>query len=321
VSQALFFRELARRWPGIIYSRALRGPARPSWSFRYELFAATMRGMQFELGKRSYVEQRVAMDALARTYSPAVWNVDRSPTTLGGVPAEWFLPRFEAPVTLLYFHGGGYVVGSPTSHQDLIARIATASPAKVIAPDYRLAPENPFPAAIDDAVAIYRALDVPRDKLVVGGDSAGGGLALALLQRLGRDEMPAGAALICPWVDLTAAGGSLETNAPFDWGNEALGHTWIAAYLQGHDPKDPLASAVFGDLAGLPPLLIQVGQAELIYDQCVALAARARGCDVDARLAAYEDQIHDWHSFATYFPDCARPIDEIGSFIREVTRT
>lgn len=328
MSQLTFLRHLVRSTPAIAYSRAMRGPARPSWSFSFEVFAAAMRRLQFDVAGRTWQAQRRAMDSLADTYSPMQKRVRRERTTMSGVPAEWFTPHRPADIetTLLYTHGGGYVFGSVKTHAETIARIALAAPARTLAPEYRLAPEYPFPAAIDDVVAVYRALltsGVDPKKLVVAGDSAGGGLTMALLQRLkaAGDPMPAGAALICPWVDLSAVGGSLETNATFDWGNEAIGHKWIAAYLNGHDAKDPLASAVFADLTGLPPLLIQVGQAELLYDQDVALAERAKDCGVDARLVVGTDMIHDWHTFAGLFPDCGRPIDEIGGFVREVTKT
>lgn len=328
MSQITFLRHLVKQTPAILYSRALRGPARPTWTFGFELFAATMRGLQFDFAGRSWDAQRRAFDALAGTFSPSAKRVRRSRVVLGGVTGEWIVPRApsDLDVTMLYLHGGGYVFGSVQSHVELISRLAMAAPARAFAPEYRLAPEYPFPAAIDDVVAVYRALlasGVSPAKLVVAGDSAGGGLTMALLQRLkaAGDPMPAGAALICPWVDLTAKGGSLEANAAFDWGNEDVGNRWIAAYMDGKSPADPLASSVFADLAGLPPLLIQVGQAELIYDQSVALEKRARECGVDVRLVVGEDQIHDWHTFANFFPDCARPIDEIGGFVREVTRT
>lgn len=323
-----FLRHVAQQTPAVAYSRALRGPARPSWTFGYELFAAVMRGLQWEIAQRSWAEQRAAFDGLAETYAPSLRRVTRERTTLGGVVGEWITPRMpaELEVTMLYLHGGGYVLGSVKSHADLIARLALAAPARTFAPEYRLAPEHPFPAAIDDAVAVYRGLldgGVSPKRLVVSGDSAGGGLTLALLLRL-RDEgdpLPAGAALICPWVNLVAKGGSLEHNAAFDWGHESVGNGWSAAYMAGQDPAHPHASPVFADLSGLPPLLLQVGDAELIFDQCVELHGRAVAAGLDARLAVGVDQIHDWHSFANVFPDCARPIDEIGGFVREVTRT
>ena len=146
-------------------------------------------------------------------------------------------------------------------------------------------------------------------------------MALLLRLKAAGDPLPAGAFLICPWVDLTAAGGSLATNALFDWTHESVGHDWIAHYLAGHDPKDPLASPLFGDLAGLPPMLIQVGGAELILDQSIALEKRAREAGVDVRLTVAPDMVHDWHSFAGFFPELSRAFDEIGGFVRDVTKT
>lgn len=326
--QLTFLKHFAKQTPSIVYARARRGPARGTWSFRYELFAAAMRGVQLEVAHRSWAEQREAFDALAGTWSPALRRVTRQRTALGGVPGEWIVPAApaELPVTMLYLHGGGYVFGSVRSHAELIARLALAAPARAFAPEYRLAPEHPFPAAIDDVVAVYRALlasGVDPKRLVVAGDSAGGGLTMALLQRIrdAKEPLPAGAALVCPWVNLVAKGGSLEANAAFDWGDEAVGNRWIAAYMNGQDPAQPLASAVFADLSGLPPLLIQIGQAEILFDQATMLHARAKEAGVDARLSVGEDQIHDWPSFANLFPECVTPIDEIGGFAREVTRT
>ena len=330
MSALAFVRHLTQQAPAITYSRLLRGPARPSWSFRFELFVATMRALSYELAQRTLDEQRRAMDALGSVVAPIMRKVRRSRADMGGVPCEWFVPRTEGPdpiaAHVVYFHGGGYVFGSATSHAEVIARVALVAPARVLAPEYRLAPEHPFPAAINDAVAAYRALlasGVDPEKVVVSGDSAGGGLAMALLLRLkaAGDPLPAGAALISPWLDLTAAGGSLETNAVFDWGNEKVGHGWIAHYLQGHDPRDPLASPIYADFSGLPPMLLQVGDAEIIFDQSVALAKRAKDDGVDVRLAIAKDMVHDWHSFAGVFPELTRAYDEIGGFVREVTNT
>jgi monoterpene epsilon-lactone hydrolase len=226
-------------------------------------------------------------------------------------------------ITFLYLHGGAYIFGSAKSHGELIARLALACPARALAPEYRLAPEHPFPAGIDDCVAVYRALlasGTDPKRLIVGGDSAGGGLTMAVLQRIrdAGEPLPAGAVLICPWSDLSAEGGSLTTNAPFDWGNEEVVERWLAAYLDGHDKRDPLASPVFADLRGLPPLLIQVGDAELLQDQAVMLAARAKEHGVDVRLVLEPDMVHDWHSFAWLLSHCARAIDDVGAFVRSV---
>jgi len=327
VSQLLFLRHLARSVPRVAAARLRRGPARPSWTFGYEVFASAMKRAATDIAARSWAEQRAAYDALANPMSPIARHVRRSDATLGSVPCEWFMPRSGAEVgdapVVLYLHGGAYIFGSTRSHGELISRIALAARARVLAPNYRLAPEHPFPAAIDDAVAVYRALvasGIAPSRIVVGGDSAGGGLTAALLLRLraAGESMPSGAFLVCPWLDLTAKGGSLVDNAAFDWASEEVANGWIEAYLGGASASDPLASPALAELHGLPPILVQVGGAELILDQSTLFARRAKEAGVDVRLVIEPDQVHDWHSFAGVFASCRKPIDEIGAFVREV---
>jgi acetyl esterase/lipase len=309
-------------------SRLRRGPARPSWSFGFEVFARAMRRTFDVVCARAIPEQRAAFEAMANTRSPALTGVARSPVVAGGVSSEWFSPRdgvhaASAPV-VLYLHGGGYVFGSTRTHAALVARISLAAPARVLAPNYRLAPEHPFPAAIDDVVAVYEwllAQGIPPSRIVVSGDSAGGGLSMSLLLRL-RDAdrpLPAGAALICPWVDHTAKTGSVVDNELYDYATIDIANAWRDAYLAGHDRTDPVVSPVYADLRGMPPLLVQVGGAELLRDQAKAFAARAKEHGADVRLRVEPDMIHDWHSFADFFPHCERPIKDIGAFVREVT--
>jgi epsilon-lactone hydrolase len=315
--------------PSVLVSRVKRGPLRPSWSFGFELLTCAMRGVSAEVSGWSFADQRKAFDAMANQRSPIFKHVTRNETSANGVPAEWFEPKDPpepAESVVLYFHGGAFIFGSTTSHGELIARIAYATHARVLAPNYRLAPEHPFPAAIDDGVKAYEHLlesGIDPKRIVVSGDSAGGGLAVALLLRL-RDAgrpLPAGAALICPWVEHRASGGSIVTNEAFDWGTGARGDHWSETYLAGHDPKDPLASPVHADLSGLPPMLVQVGGAEILLDQATALAERAKASGTDARLVVEPDMVHDWHSFAGIFPHCGRAIDDIGAFVREVSET
>jgi acetyl esterase/lipase len=327
MSQLLFLQNIARSFPRVAASRLRRGPARPSWSFRFELFARAMRGTFGAICTRSMVEQRAAFEAMANTRSPALGKVKREPIEAGGVPCEWFTPRTDVDSSvILFLHGGGYVFGSTRTHGALIARIALAARSRVLAPNYRLAPEHPFPAAVDDAVAVYEHLlaeGIAANRIVVSGDSAGGGLTMSLLLRL-RDTkrpLPAGAALICPWVDHTAAEGSVVDNEPYDYGTRDIAHMWRDAYLAGVERDDPRVSPVFADLKGLPPMLVQVGGAELLCDQASALARRANEHGVDARLHVEPDMIHDWHSFADFFSHCHKPIDDIGKFVREVTRS
>jgi acetyl esterase/lipase len=330
MSRLVFLRHLVRHTPRVAFSRVRRGPSRPSWSFGFELFTTALRETSHDIAKLDWPAQRVAFDALADLHAPALKRVARADTVLGGVPTSLFVPRHlgapgspSSDTTLLYLHGGAYIFGSMRTHGELIARLALATPARTLAPTYRLAPEHPFPAAIDDVVAVYRALlesGVDPRRLVIAGDSAGGGLTMALLLRLraAGHPLPAGAALICPWVDLSAEGGSLTRNAPFDWGDEAIGRRWTRTYLAGQDPRDPLASPVFADLRGLPPLLVQVGGAELLRDQGTALAERAKEAGVDARFKIEPDMVHNWHTFAGLFSHCARSIDDVGAFVRSV---
>jgi acetyl esterase/lipase len=220
-------------------------------------------------------------------------------------------------------HGGAYLFGSIEDYRDFLARVTRAADARAVAIDYRLAPEHPFPAALEDALAAYVALldsGVSPTRLVVAGDSAGGGLTLSLLVAL-RDRglpLPAGALLVCPWVDLAARGGTLVSNGPYDVFGETLVERWALTVLAGADASDPRASPARADLRGLPPMLVQVGEVEVVLDQVKAFAERARSAGVDARLRVWRDCFHDWPLYAAILRDGRRAIDEIGAFIREV---
>jgi acetyl esterase/lipase len=238
---------------------------------------------------------------------------------IAGVPCAIATPR-SGPCarTLLYLHGGAYVFGSIATNRELAGRLALAADARVVMPLYRLAPEHPFPAAVDDALAVYRALVAEPQPLALAGDSAGGGLSAATLVRARAEGLPmaACAALISPWVDLGARGGSLETNEVYDFFSPALVERWAETYLDGARADDPLASPARADLAGLPPLLVQVGGAEMILDQVRAFAARAREAGVDCTLDESPDMFHDWHVFASVFADARAALERIGEFVR-----
>jgi acetyl esterase/lipase len=159
---------------------------------------------------------------------------------------------------------------------------------------------------------------VGSSRVVLAGDSAGGGLSVAAMVA-NKDVLPAGAALLCPWVDLAARGGSLEENARYDWAEPEYFQRWATEYLRGEDERDPRASPIYADLRGLPPLLIQVGGAEMLRDQAVAFAARARDAEVPVLLEVWPDMVHDWHVLASMFSVSRRAIDRIGAFVRERT--
>lgn len=276
-------------------------------------------------GALSLEDRRKIMDGNAEQF-PVPAGVAIRRADLGGLGAEWAIPdgltdEAGAGNTLLYFHGGGYVVGSTVSHRHIVSRIALAAKACVLSVDYALAPENPFPAAVKDAVKAYRwLLDQGQkpEQIALAGDSAGGGLAAATLLAV-REEglpLPAGAALISPWSDLTCATGSYETCAQADPMITPEGIRELAnIYLTGADPRDPLASPNFGNLAGLPPLLIQVGDDEVLLDDSRNLAARAREAGVDVELEVAPDMFHVWHAFYQMFTPGEEAIERMGSWL------
>jgi|SRR5437764_1185003 len=223
---------------------------------------------------------------------------------------------------ILYLHGGGYNYGSPSHYRDFIWRIAAAGRARVLCIDYRLAPEHPFPAAVDDAVTSYRWLlaagEMPA-QLALVGDSAGGGLVFATLLRL-RDEgvaLPAAAVALSPWTDLALTGASLVTNAAADPMLKAEQSRGLARfYLAGADPRHPYASPLYGDLAGLPASLIQVGSDEILRDDAERMAdkLRAAGCRVEIEI--WPRMPHVWQLYARILPEGRRAIERIGAFLR-----
>ena len=244
----------------------------------------------------------------------------------GGVPAEWMVPSgASAQRTLLYLHGGGYLVGGARDYRDTVSRIAGAAQARALTIDYRLAPEHPHPAAVEDAVTAYRWLlanGTDPARIVLAGDSAGGGLSVATLVSL-RDQgmrLPAAAVCICPWVDMEMAGASMDGNAESDPLVKRDVVTGMAtAYLAGQDPRTPLASPLHADLKGLPPLLIQVGSAETLLDDARRLADRARAAGVDVTYEAWPDMVHVWHLFGSFLPEAQQAIQRIGDFTRQRT--
>ena len=241
---------------------------------------------------------------------------------MDGLPGERLNPEgARNDAALLYLHGGGYVIGSPRSHRHLVAEIAGHAGVPALVPDYRLAPEHPHPAAVEDGVAAYRWLldrEVAPERIVVAGDSAGGGLTVATLIAA-RDEglpMPAAAACLSPWVDLAATGRSYETKAESD--PLVMRHRlqWMAAaYLDGAAPETPLASPLHAELEGLPELLIQVGSEEILLDDSTRLAARAEAAGVPTTLEVWEEMIHVWHWFAPLLREGREANAKLGAFV------
>jgi monoterpene epsilon-lactone hydrolase len=244
----------------------------------------------------------------------------------GGVDAEWVCaPGAASDRYVLYLHGGGYVIGSVKTHRDLMARLSRAAKARVLGLNYRLAPEHPFPAAVDDAVAGYKwllAQGAKPGRIAVAGDSAGGGLTAATLVAIRDAKLPtpAAGALLSPWVDLEGIGESMTTRAKIDPVVQKEGLVGMAAaYLQGQDARTPLAAPLYADLKGLPPLLIQVGDAETLLDDSKRLEARAKAAGVSTKLEVWPEMIHVWQLFASFLPEGQQAIEGIGKFVIERT--
>lgn len=226
---------------------------------------------------------------------------------------------------LLYLHGGGYGFCSTATHRALITRLAAVCGVRCVAPNYRLAPEHPFPAAVDDALAVYRARiegGADREGLSIGGDSAGGGLALATLLRLREsgETLPRSAVLLSPWVDLTSSGASVTGNAPYDYLSYELLQFHARNYLGATPPTDPLASPLFADLRGLPPLLVQAGGAETLLSEGRELARRAEAAGVDVTLQVWEGAIHVFQFFAPIVPEAVPAIRAVRDFLDRPSR-
>ena len=236
-------------------------------------------------------------------------------------------PRSRDERCIFYLHGGGYVMGSPLQYRDFIWRIARATSAYVVCPYYRLAPEHPFPAAVDDAITAYSwllAQGAHPHRLVVMGDSAGGGLALATLLRL-RDEgvpLPAAAIALSPWTDLALTGESMRTNSAADLTlRMERAASFARHYLGGVDPRHPYASPLYGDAAGLPPILMQVGSDELLRDDAVRMAERLRAAGSAVDLEIWPRMLHVFQLYARVLPEGRRAIERIGAFVeRELSR-
>jgi phosphinothricin tripeptide acetyl hydrolase len=273
---------------------------------------------------RPWSERRAGIDAMgAMTPPPEGCTVEA--VDLGGVPGEKLTPKgADATRTIFYLHGGGYCVGGSASHRTMAARMAEASSATAYVLDYRMAPEHPFPAAVDDALAAWRALiGLGRDpaRTIIAGDSAGGGLTVstAVAARDAGLPLPAGLHVISPWVNLTNASAAYAAKGSTDFIITQQGiDEFRAAYLGKTDPKTPLASPVFADLAGLPPLLIQVGSEEVLMSDSTTLAEAAGLARVDVTLRIWPDMIHIWPFFAMLSAG-SRAIAESSDWIRAKT--
>jgi epsilon-lactone hydrolase len=291
-----------------------------SWQAHLAVWIVKWRVKRKLRGVRDY---RVAREILCPDPYTVPATVRISAAQVGGVPGEWVGGPGETKSVLLYLHGGGYFGCSAMSHRPITVGFALQG-FRVFAPDYRLAPENPFPAAVDDAVAAYRGLlskgNLP-ERIVVGGDSAGGGLALSLLLalRAAGVALPAGAALFSPWTDLAATGESIRTNAArcamFHGPDISLSARY---YLGETDPRNPLASPLYADFTGFPPILIHVGADEVLRDDSTRLAERARAAGVRVELRIWPVVPHAWQLAPHRIPEARESSRESAAFLRKL---
>lgn len=268
-------------------------------------------------------DSRAGFEKLARVVggnTPAsVRQVDA-----GGVPSELVSADGASNDTVtLYLHGGGYVIGSPRTHREFARRLSSASAAQVLVIDYRLAPENPFPAPAEDAVTAYRWLldeGYAPNRMSIAGDSAGGGLTAATLVSIRDQGLPLPACGVClsPWVDMEGSGDSMTTRADRDPMVQKEGLVSMAGvYLADADPRSPLAAPMYANLDGLPPLLIQVGASETLFDDAVRLDEKARAAGVETTFEEWDDMIHVWHIFAPILDEGQQAIERMAEFMRD----
>jgi epsilon-lactone hydrolase len=248
-------------------------------------------------------------------------------TNCDEIPAEWAVPNtLKTRGVILYFHGGAYAMGSIASHRSLSANIALASKTKCLTIDYRLAPEHPFPAAIDDALKAYKWLlkkGYKPESIVLAGDSAGGGLSIATLLRLKQENMPLPCTAVClsPWLDLEGTGEQSELLSKKDpMIDVAAMRVFAAHYVNAEQLKHPLASPLYADLSGLPPIYIQVSLSEILLDDTLRFEKKARAAGVTVKIDTWAKTVHVWQLFGSMLPEAMSAIKKIGAYIEEMVK-
>jgi epsilon-lactone hydrolase len=273
---------------------------------------------------RPIADIRRELDDASKNSKPPE-GTQKSFTEINGIGAEWITPpNVTSNGVLLYLHGGAYIAGSLRSHSNMVAYFANVIGARALLIDYRLAPEHPFPAAMEDAVAAYCSLleqGIKGEQIIIGGDSAGGGLTLATLVKLRDDKIPLPTAAFCisPWTDLAATGASLKTHDRKDpWlrgESVAPGGKYYCG--ESYLPTHPLISPLYADLSGLPPVLIHVGDHEILLDDSVRVAEKMRAAGGKVELEVWKGMWHVFHAFADLMPESKSAVQKIGQFARQ----
>lgn len=295
---------------------------RDNWPLELEAWTRVLHHYSKRSTRLPLSWQRRALNAAVRPSAES--SVEVQHVEANGVPGAWFTPEDADPERLLvYLHGGGYSIGSVRTHAHFVEQLAQRSGMRAFAVDYRLAPEHPFPAQLDDARRVWEYLleaGIDPERTAIAGESAGGGLTMSTLVALrdAGDPLPAAAAVLSPWVDLTLSGPSIDDNARYDYLSRRVLETYVQRFAPHVDPAHPLVSPMHADLEGLPPLLIQAGEAEALLDDSVVLAERAQRAGVEVELSVYDDMVHGFMLF-TGLPDARRAVNEITSFVRRHT--
>ena len=307
----------------VMVSRLRHCPRLSEWTWVFELATAFLkRQEQIAFSLPRIAEQREFMDAIV-VRSTELKHMQIEAVETATVRGRWFVPQTAlAEYMVLYLHGGGYAF-SVRAHDNLIAFVALAAQARTFALDYRLSPEHPFPAQLEDAQAAYRWIlssGIASNRVVIAEDSAGGNLALALLLALrdAQQPLPALAVCLCPWTDMDSSYKSMKENEPSDWIEKRMAVRWARWLCQGTDFKNPLVSPVHGDLSGLPPIYIQAGDAEILIDMIWEFASKAQKQGAQITLEEWKQMNHVFQAYGTFTPQSKEALQRIGEVIKQV---
>lgn len=295
-----------------------------SISFKSRFWRTILRAT-FKNKKLSIAELRANGVKNSKMLGEVSKNITVEKINMEGIQAEWLIPfssSTRSEKVILYLHGGGYVTGSIEDHRMMCGLLANATGTKVLIPEYRLAPEHPFPAALDDALKVYQWLldqGYSSANMIIAGDSAGGGLSVATVLALKEKSGSLPAAVVClsPWADLALTGQSHTTKAKAEAIlNKDVLHEWALCYTDESNLTNPLVSPIHGDFHGFPPLLIQVGSEEILLDDSILLAEKARSAGVDVTLKIWDGMWHVWQALGDLIPENKKTFEEIGQFVQ-----